>query len=105
MITEEFRPKELNEHYFGVQLNFYDKDLDVTKKNILHFWCLEDARDDENLVKKKRQDDEEEKKGDDEEVKEESNMKITNILREVQKSIEEILASKKGMRPMEFSVI
>ena len=41
MIGETEKPKELDDNYFGLRLNFYDKNLDVEKKNILHFWCVE----------------------------------------------------------------
>ena len=41
MINESDKPNDLDENYFGLRLNFYDKNLDVEKKNILHFWCVE----------------------------------------------------------------
>ena len=46
MIGENDKPNDLNENYFGLRLNFYDKNLDVEKKNILHFWCVEPKKED-----------------------------------------------------------
>ena len=48
LLSEEDRKTKIDDNHFGIQINFYDKDLDMAKRNILYFECFEPADLDEH---------------------------------------------------------
>ena len=47
LLSEADRRTKIDDNHFGIQINFYDKDLDLAKRNILYFECFEPADLDE----------------------------------------------------------